>query len=102
MNEENSQIKSLEAIISAASFAPIFKPNPKHCINQFADFTPYISFNDIVNNKLFIRGCPIGSKNFADTGEREIIVEYATIGDLVNDGWQLDSQLIIEKLLVYF
>jgi hypothetical protein len=93
MNEDNFQIKSLEAIIRAASFAPIFKRNPRHCIDQFADFTPYISYNDIVNKRLFIRGCPIGSKNCTDTGKREIIVKYATVGDLVNDGWQLDSQI---------
>ncbi len=80
----------MEAILSAASFAPIFKRNPKYCLNEFADLTPYISYVDLKRNKLMIKGSPIGSKHYSDTGRREIIVEYATIDELVNDGWQLD------------
>ena len=94
MEEKNSQKKMLEAIFRVASFAPIFKSNPKHCINKFADFTPYISYKDLIKSKLFIRGCPIGSKSCSDTGQRDIIVEYDSIDELVNDGWQLESHLI--------
>ena len=84
------QKKNLEAIFRSAYFAPIFKPNPKYCKNEFADVTPYISYKDVVKNKFLIKGSPIGSRNGADLGIRDIIVEYSNIDDLVNDGWQLD------------
>jgi len=91
MDESGAQMRSLEVIFQTATFAPLFKPNPKHCKNQFAHFTPYISYKDIINKKYFIRGCPIGPGNFPDTGQRDIIAEYASIEELVNDGWQLDA-----------
>ena len=91
MKESESQKRSLEAIFRIAAFAPLFKRNPKHCIDQFADLTPYISYRDIINKKLFIRGCPIGSRNCSDTGQRDIIVAYSSIDELINDGWQLDT-----------
>ena len=90
IKESDSQKKSLEAIFRAASYAPIFKQNPKYCLNQFAELTPYISYIDLKKNKLMIKGSPVGSKHTSDTGRREVIVEYATIDELLNDGWQLD------------
>ena len=90
MNSKDLQIKTLEEIFRTPSYAPIFKQNPHYCINRFSDLTPYISFKDLLNNKILIRGCPIGRGNFVDLGSREIIVEYDTIEELVNDGWILD------------
>ena len=94
MEGKESQKKRLETIFRVAYFAPIFKPNPKHCKNKFADLTPYISYKDLIRNKLFIRGCPIGCGKSADSGQRDIIAEYSTIDELVNDGWQLESNII--------
>ena len=90
MDDKEFQIKSLEAIYIKPSFAPIFKSNPRHCINEFARLTPYISCRDIERKMIVIRGCPIGCRNIIDSGKREIIASYSSINELVKDGWQLD------------
>ena len=84
------QKKNLEAIYSAASMAPVFKSNPKHCTGKFADLTPYISYNDVMSYKFIIRGRPNDEHNSFDFQEREIIAEYDSLESLVNDGWRLD------------
>ena len=91
MDNKDLQWKILKKIISEASYAPIFYPNPKYCVDQFAGLTPYISYNDLRNNRIVIRGCPIGYNNTFDSGLREIIIEYPDIENLINDGWTLDS-----------
>ena len=90
MDNKILQLKSLKEIFQEASFAPLFKRNPKHCIRQFANLTPYISYDDLRNNKYIIRGSSIGIKNACTTEKRIIIVEYSNIDELINDGWQLD------------
>ncbi len=89
MDDKDFQKKSLESIFRVATFAPLFEPHPRHCINQFAGFTPYISFKDLINKRIYIRACPIGNKNSNDTGERRIIITYSNIDELVEDGWRL-------------
>ena len=90
MEDKDYQKKNIEAIYAAASLAPVFKKNPKHSVGNYADLTPYISYNDIMENKYIIRGRPIGEHNSFDSEEREIIAEYDSIESLVNDGWRLD------------
>ena len=90
MNDKDFHRKILEAVYRMADYPPIFKPNPRHCINQFAKLTPYISYNDIKKNKVVIRGNPIVSGDSVDCGKRDVIIEYSSIGELVDDGWQVD------------
>jgi hypothetical protein len=90
MEDKEYQKKNLEAIYSAASLAPVFKSNPKHCIGKFAGLTPFISYNDVMEYKFIIRGRPIGEHNSFDAAERDIIAEYDSLESLVNDGWRLD------------
>ena len=91
MEDKEYQKKELKDIFSAASLAPVFKSNPKHCIGKFADLIPYISYGDVMNYKFIIRGRPIGDEiNTFDDKEREIIAEYDSLESLVNDGWRLD------------
>ena len=90
MNEKVSHRKRLEEIYISPSFAPILQKNPKYCVDQFAEFTPYISFKDVLNSKFLIRGCPIGSGNAVDDGNRDVIIEYSSIDELLDDGWRLE------------
>ena len=90
MDDKEYQKKNLESIFKDASMAPVFRRNDKYCIGKFKDLTPYISYNDVMEYKYIIRGRPLGEYNSFDSKEREIIVEYESIDDLVNDGWQLD------------
>lgn len=85
------QKKNLDAIYRDASFAPVFKKNPTYCIGKFADATPYVSYDDVMDNKFIIRARPLGEEiNSFDSQAREIIKEYHSSEDLVNDGWRLD------------
>jgi len=80
------QKKNLEAIYSAASLAPIFKPNAKFCVNQFVGLMPYIAYGDVMANKYVIRA----GIDYNDKSEtNSVIVEYDSIDELVNDGWRL-------------
>lgn len=90
MDDKEYQKKNLEAIYSAGSMAPVFKRNPKHCIEKFEGLTPYISYDDVMSYKFIIRCRPTGEHNSFDSEEREIIAEYDSIENLVNDGWRLD------------
>jgi len=74
MEDKEYQKKNLEAIFSAASCAPVFKSNPKHCIGKFADLIHYISYDDVMNYKFIIRGRPISEQNSFDAKEREIAI----------------------------
>lgn len=89
MEDKEYQRKNLEAIYRSASMAPIFRRNPKYCIGRFADLTPYISYNDIMDYKYIIRGCH-GIDEILALKEGEIIVEYDSLESLINDGWRLD------------
>jgi len=84
------QVRNLAHIFNAASMAPVFKQNPKYCTGKFAKLTPYISYNDVRNYKYIIRARPLDIHKTFDSEERDIIIQYNSIEQLVNDEWQLD------------
>jgi len=84
------QVRNIANIFHAASMAPVFKKNKKYCTGKFADLTPYISYNDVRNDKYIIRARPLGENNSFDSEERDIIIQYDSIEQLVKDGWRLD------------
>jgi len=85
-NISNSfQKKTLQNIYANASYAPFLKKNTKYSVGKFFNKTPYISYDDIMNNKYIIRG-----KESGVSEKGEIIAEYKSIDELVNDGWRLD------------
>ena len=84
MESKNYQKKHLETIYRDAAYTPVFRQNPKYSINQFSNLTPYISYNDVINNKFIIRGRPIDFYSSYDSEEREIIVEYNSLDELIN------------------
>jgi len=91
MEDIEFQKKHLGLIYRDASMAPCFKGNPKYCIGKFADVTPYIRYDDVMNHLFVIRARPYGeSINSFDNEERQIIVEYDSMDSLINDGWRLD------------
>jgi hypothetical protein len=87
MEEKDYQKKNLEAIFAAASYVIYFRTNKKYCVGQFAKLTPYIAYGDVMSYKYKIRV----TDDFENTSDANpIIVEYGSIDELVNDGWQLD------------
>jgi hypothetical protein len=84
------QVRNITNIFYAASMSPVFKLNSKYCTGKFADLIPYISYNNIRNNEYIIRARPLGENNSFDSKERDIIIQYDSIEQLVKDGWRLD------------
>ena len=89
IDEKEYQIKRFETTFKNADIPPILKKNTKFCTNYFNGFNPYISYDDMIQNRYAIRASPVGCRNIVDTGQRDIIIEYSSIVELVNDGWQL-------------
>ncbi len=83
------QKKTLQNIYYSASLAPVFQVNSKYNFEKFSDKTPYISYDDIMNNKYIIRGREKGILNQYHSEKEEIIAEYKSVDELVNDGWSL-------------
>lgn len=84
------QVKNIENIFDTASMSPSFKINSKYCIGKFENMSPYISYNDVRNYNYIIRVRTLGEYNLYDSIDREIIVKYDSIEQLVQDGWRLD------------
>ena len=90
MSDKIYQKLYFEAIFNHDLYAPVLEPHPEYCILQFSDSVPYISYDDVINNKYIIRGRPTGEHpSVSDAGE--IIAEYENLDELVNMGWRLDS-----------
>jgi hypothetical protein len=90
MDDKSYQKRNLEEIFGFATLAPVFHKHHKYSIGKFAEMTPYINYNDVMKYKYIIRAKPANSLNVFDTEEREIIVEYKHLDELINDGWRLD------------
>lgn len=83
------QVEMLKSIFEAASYAPIFKENPKYPQTKIK--APYIAFDDVMDYKYIIRCCDVSEiSSFRSEKSDEIIAEYSTAEELVNDGWRLD------------
>lgn len=86
VNLNEKQLNSLNAIYLAGSLAPVFKVNRKY--NK--GLTPYIAYSDIMNNNYIIRGREPGINNSLYDEKKEIIREYNSIEEIIEDGWILD------------
>ena len=89
MPDPEKQKRKLEAIFREELFAPAFEFHPDYCIGAFAGLSPYISYTDVMHNRLIIRGRPVGECFAFDSQERAIIASYKSLDELVNDGWRL-------------
>jgi hypothetical protein len=87
MNDQEYQISQLKSILSAASFAPVFRSNPKYQV----DGTARIGYNDIMSCNYIIK-CDTTfpeSGGFWSGEGAQIIAKYNSISMLVDDGWRL-------------
>ena len=86
-NDKEYQIENLERIFNDGALSPVFKWNPKYPV----DGEPRIAYRDVMNYKYILRNCK-ESLNFNAfwSEEADIIVEYKSIEELVDDGWRLD------------
>jgi len=83
------QVRNIENVFDTGRMSPSFRINSKYCIGKFKNMFPYISYNDLLNHNYIIRARPLGEYNSFDSEDREIIVKYDSIEQLVQDGWRL-------------
>ncbi len=89
MNDKEYQQHHLERIYGGGWLAPIFKSNTKYCKETWNGMSPRISYSDVMDHKYIIRWAPHDPNTFW-AENTEIIVEYKSIDEMVNDGWRLD------------
>lgn len=86
---------ALEIVYKDGICTPVFKPNPNY---SYEGYTLYISYTDIMDNKYIIRKRKKEDDGDAfDIEEREPVIIYSSLKELVADGWQID----INKSLGY-
>ena len=84
MDDKEYQLKTLDKVFMAAAYPIVFKNNPKYHIGWD---TPFIALSDVMALNYIIRI----SKSYEDKSEtNEIIVQYNSLEEIVNDGWRLD------------
>ena len=84
--DKDYQMKNIQRIYDDGALSPFFKGNPKYEIRG----APRIAFSDIMDFKFIIRSDHEGSSNSFWDEKTDIIVQYNTLEELVNDGWRLD------------
>lgn len=86
ITDREYQITNLKRIFNDGTLSPVFKANPKYPVAGI----PRIAYSDVMNYKCIIRHDKDCSFNSFWSEETDIIVEYKSIEDLVDDGWRLD------------
>jgi len=84
--DKEYQIQNLERIFNDGALSPIFKHNPKYPVEGVAR----IAYGDVMDYKIVIRNEKDFSGNSFWSENADIIAEYKSIEDLVDDGWRLD------------
>ena len=91
MVDKNQEKQNLERIYENGSASTVFHRNEKYCTGKFANMIAFISINDVMDYKYIIRVSNSIDIAQSYAGDRmEIIKEYSSIEELVNDGWRLD------------
>ena len=92
MNFER-EVRLFKQVYDLAKYAPYVRWNPKYKTEKFNEMTPYICIDDIVNYKYVICAIPDEEVTMAlqELHRRNVIVEYNSIEEMVNDGWILDT-----------
>ena len=91
MVDKNQEKQNLERIYENGSASTVFHRNEQYCTGKFANMIAFISINDVMDYKYIIRASNSIDIAQSYAGDRmEIIKEYSSIEELVNDGWRLD------------
>ena len=93
------EIRLISEVYEDAKYAPLLRWNLKFKTKQFDGMTPYICLNDICHHKYVVCAIPDRDvdKMFQEYGmlqefsRREVIAEYNSIEEMVEDGWRLDT-----------
>jgi len=86
-SDKEYQVEDLERIFTGATLSPVFRHNPKYPIKGGI---ARIAYNDIMDYKFIIRHDKNFNGNSFWSEDADVIAEYKSIEELVDDGWRLD------------
>ncbi len=85
-----NQKEVLKEIYRTADISPVFRTNEVFAL-EIGDDIPYISLDDVLENRYIIRVLPEGlAGTFPYTEKGPVLKEYPSLEALANDGWELD------------
>jgi len=89
----NREIKLFKRVYDDAMYAPLLRWNPKYKTEEFNDMTPYICIDDICDYNYVVCAIPDEEVTMMlqERFRRNVIAEYNSIEEMVEDGWRLDT-----------
>lgn len=89
--EYDRQKRMLKNIYDAPQFAPQFYWNAKYKTEEMKDKVPYIGIQDLLDYKYVMCAMPKEEVEMIlfEFGRREVVKEYDSLDELVEDGWRL-------------
>ena len=87
------EIKLFKQVYDDAMYAPLLRWNIKFKTAQLNGMTPYICINDICNYKYVVSAIPDEEVTMMlqERFRRNVIAEYNSLEEMVEDGWRLDT-----------
>ena len=93
MDENQRQINLFKEVYEDAMYAPLLRWNAKYHREEFNGMTPYICIHDICDYNYVVCAIPNDKVTMMlqELNRGKVIVEYNSIEEMVEDGWQLDT-----------
>ena len=88
ITDREYQIENLKRIFNDGALSPAFHPNQKYQVKGRGIIR--IAYGDVMDYKYIIRYDKSFSSNSYWNENAEVIAEYESIENLVDDGWRLD------------
>lgn len=87
------EIRRFKEVYDDAKYAPLLRWNMKFKTKDFDGMIPYICIKDICDYKYVVCAIPDEEVTMMlqEFSRREVIAEYNSIEEMVEDGWILDS-----------
>lgn len=87
---DKSYVELIDAAFNNAAYPIILKPNTKYMTDQYENMIPYIAYQDVIKGRCRVRAFPSEDVPTYTSTEGDILVEYDSTKDMVNDGWRID------------
>ncbi len=86
-SDREYQLHWLNQIVDDGARSPFFKTNPKY---PQSDQACRMSYDDVMGRRWIVRIAPDSFDKTLWSGDTQIVAEYKSIEELVDDGWRLD------------
>ena len=87
------EVRLFKKVYDDAMCAPYLRWNPKYKTKEFSGMTPYICIADICDYNYVVCAIPDNEAHMMlqEQERRNVIVEYNSVEEMVEDGWRLDT-----------